>query len=224
MDKMLTQEQLQYMEDKVLEWNVLFGNDLNNENLIDTYINLCIEEGTEWLQAVKDRNHVEIIDAICDSVFTGFMLNRLQQSKGYGKWFEVEDLNYNIDVEALVNSLKGKYPDVFTYTSHLVCAVYCASKHYNIFEAFKRVSESNFSKAISKLAVENGEICLQGCISEVESAGRYEDVFIFETESHFLIKARKDLQEGKDYPQGKIIKGSWYLSVEDLGGLEEFIY
>ncbi len=211
------------MEDKVLEWNVLFGNDLNNKNLIDTYINLCIEEGTEWVQAIKDQNHVEILDAICDSVFTGFMLNRLQEGGGYGKWFEVEDLGFPVILEKFIEDLQTK--QIHSYTTCLVAEVYQASQHYNILEAFNRVAESNFSKAISKLAVENGEISLQDCVTEVESAGRYEDVFVHETESRFLIKARKDLQEGKEYPDGKIVKGdSWYKSVEDLGGLEEFIY
>lgn len=222
MDKMLTQEQLQYMEDRVLEWNVLFGNDPDNTKLIDTYVNLCIEEGTEWVNAVNAGDRVEELDAICDSVFTGFMLNHLQNGK-YGSWFEVEDLDYaGVKVEVLMYSLEDG--EIYPYTTHLVGNIYQSSKTFNVFEAFKRVAESNFSKAISKLAVENGEISLQDCISEVESAGRYEDVFTFETDTHFLIKARKDVKEGKDYPEGKIVKGSWYFSVEDLGGLEEFIY
>ena len=223
MRRKLTEEQFQYMEDKVIEFNYLIGNDPNNQELIPTYKNLCLEEGREYLVADENDDHVERIDALVDSVFTGFMLNRLQEEVGYGNWFSMCTSGVTTSTFQTAFSALGE-EDIEGYTTGLPTALYKESERYNIMGAFKRVSESNFSKAIPKEKVESGEIVIADCIKEVYDSGRYEGVTSEDLGSHYVIKALRDTKENLEYETGKIIKGSWYLSVEQLGGLEEFIY
>ncbi len=225
MSRKLTAEQFQYMEDKVIEFNYLIGNDPDNQDLIPTYKNLCLEEGREYLVADKNDDHVERIDALVDSVFTGFMLNRLHEKERFGSWFDVvTDGNFR-DSTFLTAFEAISQDEVFEYTTGLVIALYKESERYDIMGAFKRVSESNFSKAIPKEKVESGEIVIADCIKEVYDSGRYEGVTSEDLGSHYVIKALRDTKENLEYETGKIIKGdSWYRSVEQLGGLEEFIY
>ncbi len=223
MSRKLTAEQFQYMEDKVIEFNYLIGNDPDNQDLIPTYKNLCLEEGREYLVADENDDHVERIDALVDSVFTGFMLNRLQEGVGYHDWFS--KCTYEVGASTFHTAFSAlEEGDIEGYTTTLTIALYKESARYNIMAAFKRVCESNFSKAIPKEKVESGEIILADCIKEVYDSGRYEGVISEDLGSHYVIKALRDTKENLEYETGKIIKGSWYLSVEQLGGLEEFIY
>ncbi len=224
MSRKLTAEQFQYMEDKVIEFNYLIGNDPDNQDLISTYNNLCLEEGREYLVADENDDHVERIDALVDSVFTGFMLNRLESASEYGDWFNLvtDGTERRVTFQDAFDDLtpEGSYG----YTTNLPVVLLEESKRYDLFGAFKRVSESNFSKAIPKEKVESGEIVIADCIKEVYDSGRYEGVTSEDLGSHYVIKALRDTKENLEYETGKIIKGSWYLSVEQLGGLEEFIY
>ena len=61
-------------------------------------------------------------------------------------------------------------------------------------------------------------------IDYITSQGRYADVFVEKSGDYLIFKAKRDLQEGNFFEKGKIVKWSGFRSVEDLGGLEEFIY
>ncbi|AUR87485.1 hypothetical protein NVP1101O_074 [Vibrio phage 1.101.O._10N.261.45.C6] len=234
------------MEDKVLEWNTVFGNNLDDGSLIPTYVKLCIEEGNEYVNApqkavelfkvkhgrMPSKNeedqtelltikHCERIDALGDSVFTGFMLNRLQESAKYQEgdcWFtEMMTKGYDlVSMENILNLLE--ISDVYGYTTDLPLKLFQESERYNIFGAFQRICESNFSKAATK------DVDIEKEIVYIESQGRYADVFAEESGDYIIFKARKDLVEGNTFEKGKIVKPSTFVSVEDLGGLEEFIY
>lgn len=216
---MLTVEQFQYMEDKVLEWNKVFGNDLNDKSLIPTYVNLCIEEGSEYVKADQTDNHVEKVDALVDSVYTGFMLNRLQEGQSYGKWFSavITDNMTTPSLRILLSALK-EYEYIYGYTTNLPVILLEESEHYDIFNAFKLITESNFSKA-APLSVD-----IESEIEYITSQGRYADVFAEESNGYIIFKAKQDLQEGNTFEKGKIVKWRGYKSPEDLGGLEQFIY
>ena len=213
----LTTEQFQEMEDKVLEWNVIFGNDLDDESLIPTYIKLCIEEGKEYLIADQEDNHVERIDALVDSVFTGFMLNRLEDGVGFGGWLQCVHGGEVYTFEACLHELTKENVDITGYSTLLLETLKEESKRYNLFGAFQRVYESNMSKAAPKTV----DIAKE--VAYIESQGRYADVFAEESGEYLIFKAKRDLQEGNSFEKGKVVKWSGFQSVEDLGGLEEFI-
>ncbi|AUR86282.1 hypothetical protein NVP1084O_075 [Vibrio phage 1.084.O._10N.261.49.F5] len=242
-NRQLTVEQFKYMEDKVLEWNTVFGNNLDDGSLISTYVKLCIEEGNEYVNAPQKAvelfkvkygrmpskseedqtelltiGHCECIDALGDSVFTGFMLNRLKTEDTYDDWFEefVTSPLIITSFDELVHLLKKG--ELYTYTTYLTYQLLEDSERYNIFGAFQRICESNFSKAATK------DVDIEKEIAYIESQGRYVDVFAEESGDYIIFKARKDLVEGNTFEKGKIVKPSTFVSVEDLGGLEEFIY
>ena len=239
---MLTVKQLEYMERRVLEWNVIFGNNLDDESLIPTYINLCIEEGKEYVNAsqkalelfeencktfphmrenttlLKRLEHSERIDALVDSVFTGFMLNRLSAGSGFGAWFSYDFKCGNYCFEDCLGELIGRVPSVGSYSNLLLSVLKEESVRYDIFGAFQRVTESNFSKAAPKTVDVAEEI------DYITSQRRYVDVFAEESGDYIIFKAKRDLQEGNFFEKGKIVKWSGFRSVEDLGGLEQFIY
>lgn len=235
---MLTVTQLEYMEKRVLEWNKIFGNNLDDESLIPTYINLCIEEGKEYVNAhqkalelfeafphmrenttlLERLEHSERIDALVDSIFTGFMLNRLYTGEGFGEWFGFDFTIGNYCFEDCLGELDRRLPSVGSYSNLLLFSLMEESKRYNLFGAFQRVAESNFSKAAPKTVDVDKEIIY------IESQGRYSDVFAEESDDYLIFKAKHDLQEGNFFEKGKIVKWSGFRSVEDLGGLEQFIY
>ncbi|BAV80866.1 hypothetical protein [Vibrio phage RYC] len=222
-----TWQQILDMERAVLEWNELMGNKLDDETLIPTYYNLCEEEVKEGVEASSKE---EELDAICDQIFTGFMLNRLSNLLGltgfkeYYESFDVSQLRTDADIyymwKSLLDDIKNG-EDVGKLTMQTLAIIIYLSVDYDIVGAFERVCRSNFSKAIP-LAHATGKY--DSFIKEVKKEGRYGDVFAVEQGNHLLIKAGIDTKEGKNYVKGKIVKGSWYQSVEELGGLSEYIY
>lgn len=228
--KTLTLEDLLYFQKTVIEWNELFGNSVANKDLIEVYRKLSKEEllgEGELVDSYEKGVEEGIIDGLIDSIYTGFYWCSL---KGYtikedDVWFSEGQWNSpcnHIETEALLHILSNclKEDKPFDFQTYFVSLLYELSDKYDIPAAFNRITESNYSKALSK---DNTEYTLQECLGSVKSIGRYEDIFVEETSTHYIIKARVDTQEGVEYPTGKIVKGIWYLSTTDLGGLEEFI-
>jgi len=228
-NKKLTPEDFIYMQGKVLEWNILFGNDPSNKELISVYDGLVKEELNETLKAFEEVNEPEIIDGLCDLMYVaGFRwlledveLDDLFLQNLHKGYHTVNDVLEVLD--DMVNGRKYIYSG-YTLQTLVVKLLYLGSEKYNILEAFNRVTESNFSKAISKEDVILGKIDLGDCIESVENERRYEEVYFESCGEYYIIKAKVDKHEDKVYPTGKVCKGDWYKSVEDLGGLGEFIY
>lgn len=228
--KVLTPEDIVYMDECVKEWNEVGGLSFdtsheNNSNFIETYTNLCKEEGQEAVEAIEEGDLSEELDALGDSVFTGFALNRLFTGTGFE-----EEYNWLQEIYSEINSyrdLEWKYlleyldnNDVHGYTSNLLVKLFIVSEKFDILGAFNRIKESNFSKFVHV----SGKIDLEEEFQKIEAEGRYGELFTERVGEYLVFKARKDLKEDKFYPQGKIIKPSSFKSVEDLGGLEEFVY
>ncbi len=217
--RILTAEDFTYMENEVLKWNKIAGNLPEDSSLINTYISLCIEEAKEGVKAEEEDDKVEHLDALCDSVFTGFFLNALHKGVTFPiKNVTVETNDDGLDFEHMLSELQDKY--IFGYMLALVDALGTLSNYYDLLGAFNRVLTSNMSKYIPM----SQEVDLTAEIASVEGQGRYGDVFVQEIDGYYILRAKKDLLEGVEYKQGKIVKPSTFMSVEDLGGLEEFIY
>lgn len=229
--KRLTPEDFRYMESKVLEWNTLFGNSLEDDSLIEVYQGLVEEECKETFKALKENNVPEIIDGLCDLMYVAGFLWLLKR-EGLDTTFlnDVSKGGYDFigEIRSVITKNLSEIvvttTDSFALQTYVVSLLSEVSLSYNILEAFNRVSESNFSKAISKKDVDSGKIDLDECVESVYDGGRYDEVYYEPCGDYFIIKAKVDKEENKTYPTGKVCKGFWYKSVEDLGGLEEFIY
>ena len=225
-NKRLTPEDFLYMESKVLEWNTLFGNDPSNKELISVYDGLVKEELNETLKAFEEGNEPEIIDGLCDLMYVaGFrwMLEGEEMDNTFLQDVYHNTYNY-VGLEDSLHCLEETWEDPFCLQTELIILLSGLSNKYNTLESFNRVTDSNFSKAISKKDVDSGKINLDVCIESVYNGGRYDEIYYEESNDYFIIKAKVDKHEDKVYPTGKVCKGGWYKSVEDLGGLEEFIY
>lgn len=223
----ITYKDILDMQQKVIRFNEVMGNDVNDKSLIPTHINLTKEESKELLQAYKDDNHEEVIDAIIDIFFTGcywwvlddFTLTGADPWFKEGYWTQsqgaiVEDIGYVLDT-VNTRAISSTIHDFQCNFLHLIGNV---SKVYNLVGAFERVYQSNMSKTCLKKDVD-----VEKEIEYIETQGRYSDVFAEENGEYVVFKARKDLQEGNFFENGKIVKSSEFVSVEDLGGLGEFI-
>lgn len=217
----LTAEDIFYMEDKVIRWNIIAGNDPDDKSLIETYKNLCIEEMNELISAKSDE---ELLDAVLDLIYVGFFLNRLCEG------VSLKD-KYRVWIESLSksNNRFKPYPldmiDYLTYNDFdefvgdfIYYLFYYYQNKFNIVDGFNVVTKSNYSKYSTH------DLDLDREVEYIKSQGRYDDIFYEKVGDYVVFRATYDSKENKHYPKGKIMKPSTFLSVEDLGGLSEFIY
>ena len=222
----LTVEDFLYFQEEVIKWNEVFGNSRYDKTLISTYHNLTKEEfygKREYLDSVTTGNLVGELDGLIDMIFTGFFLavlcdNILSREHCQSLLnqtlcnFDEEDLDTFLSWDPLNNS--------FMVREALIDLLIRGSNLFNIRGAFDRVLESNYSKAVDV----REPINITEELFKIEKAGRYAELSTNTTGGYIIIKAHKDLREGKEYLKGKIIKSSLFKSPEDLGGLDEFIY
>jgi hypothetical protein len=212
------------MEDKVIQWNIIAGNDPDDKSLIETYKNLCIEEMKELIRAKSDE---DIMDACLDLIYVGFFLNRLYEGKNLKEkdnmWINslaLRDGQGEVTLEDNINSLwdlkEGKYN---AFTSDFITYLFDYYQYkFNIVDGFNVVTKSNYSKYSTH------DLDLDREVEYIKSQGRYDDIFYEKVGDYVVFRATHDSKENKHYPKGKIMKPSTFISVEDLGGLSEFIY
>lgn len=228
--KILTPDDVYYMQSEVTKWNEVFRNSLTDKSLIPTYENLVREEWGgkgEYYESYLAGDLVGRADGICDLIFTGMMLatlNNCHYTKEDKGWLEYVLSRSNVDLDEeiqeiglWINDAASIHSKISAHLPHLLRA---ESEYIDIRGSFDRVLESNYSKAISISA----NIDIEAEIARIEAQGRYADVFAEISGEWIILRAHQDLQEGKYFEKGKIAKGSWFLSVEALGGLGEFIY
>lgn len=228
--KKLTPEDIYYMQDKVVEWNKTFSNLVSDGSLIKTYMNLVKEEWGgegEYYQSFLADDLVGRADGIADLIFTGFMLGSLSGTDYKANdedWIIVvcKDKTYTLQNE--VASLQKRFAQgditANAISAHLIPLLSVESKYMDVRGVFDRVLASNLTKAIH--ISENVDIDAE--IARIESEGRYAEVFAETNGDYIVLRAHRDLKEGTYFGKGKIVKASTFLSPEDLGGLEEFIY
>lgn len=216
-------EFMHLFEDLVIHFNDTFGNKVTDKSLINVYKNLTKEEISgkmEMLSSYIDEDWEGVLDGLCDTLFTGLMwlnLHGLCLPKEYLKTTDIKGIS-KYDFKLLEKSLDEDRVEFFQRA--LIDLSIKVSRISDIQGAFERVYESNMSKVLINFKSEDYEQVK----CRLEREGRYSDIFFEELEDGVVVKAKTDLQEGKVYPSGKIMKGWWYKSVEDLGGLEVFLY
>lgn len=228
--KVLTPEDIYYMQSEVIKWNEVFANSPTDKSLIPTYENLVREEWGgkgEYYESYLAGDLVGRADGICDLVFTGMMLaalNECHYTENDRRWLEIVcskpevDLNDEVrNTHSWINEGAFMYNKLAASLPYLLRA---ESEYMDIRGAFDRVLESNYSKAIHISA----NVDIEAEIALVESQGRYAEVFAEINGKWIILRAHQDLQEGKYFEKGKIAKSSLFKDVKDLGGLDEFIY
>lgn len=229
-NKVLTPEDIYYMQSEVIKWNTVFSNSPTDKSLIPTYENLVREEWGgkgEYYESYLAEDLVGRADGICDLIFTGMMfaaLNDCHYTEKNYYWLEMicsrPELDLGEEVQGIslwINEMTFMHNKLAASLPYLLRA---ESEYMDIRGAFDRVLESNYSKAIHI----STNIDIEGEIARIEAQGRYAEVFAEVNGEWIILRAHRDLQEGKYFEKGKIAKGSWFLSVEALGGLGEFIY
>lgn len=228
--KVLTPEDIYYMQSEVIKWNEVFSNSPTDKSLIPTYENLVREEWGgkgEYYESYLAGDLVGRADGVCDLIFTGMMLATLnnhhyiEKDKG---WLEYVLSRSNVDLDEeiqeiglWINDAASIHSKISAHLPHLLRA---ESEYMDIRAAFDRVLESNYSKAIHI----STNIDIEAEIARIEAQGRYAEVFAEVNGEWIILRAHRDLQEGKYFEKGKIVKSSLFKDVKDLGGLDEFVY
>ena len=232
--KKLTVEDLLYFQEEVIKWNQNFGNPVSDKSLINTYINLSKEEfldDNEYLDSYKKGDMEGRLDGLVDSIFTGFMwmalggesllgtepwLNHLIEGEGTSN---LVTTNIKTTIEDIVEALEIEYLN--GYKVKLIDLIIREQLNFNIRGGFDLVLKSNYSKSIP---VAHSDKVEKELIA-IENKGRYADLFSEVNGECIILRAHKDLEEGTYFLKGKIVKApNFFLSVEDLGGLSQFVY
>jgi len=232
--KKLTVEDLLYFQEEVIKWNENFDNLVSDKSLINTYINLSKEEFNgdgEYLDSYNKGDMEGRLDGLVDSIFTGFMwmalgddgftgeelwLNQLIDREGTSNFVTT---NINTTIDDLVEALEIEYLN--GYKVNLLDLILREQLNFDIRGGFDLVLKSNYSKSIP---VAHSDKVEKELIA-IENKGRYADLFSEVNGECIILRAHKDLEEGTYFPKGKIVKApNFFLSVEDLGGLSQFVY
>ena len=232
--KKLTVEDLLYFQEEVIKWNQNFGNPVSDKSLINTYINLSKEEfldDNEYLDSYKKGDMEGRLDGLVDSIFTGFMWMALEGDSitGAEPWLyhliegegtsNLVTTNIKTTIEDIVEALEIEYLN--GYKVKLIDLIIRAQLNFNIRGGFDLVLKSNYSKSINIAHADKVEKELIA----IEGKGRYVDLFSKPEGDTITLRAHRDLREGTYFPKGKIVKApNFFLSVEDLGGLSQFVY
>lgn len=228
--KVLTPEDIYYMQSEVIKWNETFSNSPTDKSLIPTYENLVREEWGgkgEYYESYLAGDLVGRADGICDLIFTGMMLaalNNCDYTENDEAWLGYVLSNTAPDISEEVKEISlwmgSKVNTHSKISAHLPHLLRAESEYIDIRGAFDRVLESNYSKAIHMPA----KVDIADEITRIEAQGRYAEVFTDIKGKWIILRAHQDFQEGKYFEKGKIVKSSLFKDVKDLGGLDEFIY
>lgn len=228
--KILTPDDVYYMQSEVIKWNTVFNNSPTDKSLIPTYESLVREEWGgkgEYYESYLAGDVVGRADGICDLIFTGMMfavLNGCHYAENDRLWLKIvcskPEVNLNDEVRNIhswIDEMTFMHNKLAASLSYLLRA---ESEYMDIRGAFDRVLESNYSKAIHMPA----KVDIVEEIARIEAQGRYADIFSDIKGKWIILRAHQDLQEGKYFEKGKIVKSSSFKDVKDLGGLDEFVY
>lgn len=223
MKKEFTLKTFKRMIGKVVEWNEIGGNSVEDTSLIPVYIQLSREEfygQSEFLQGWFTGDKEMQADGVGDLLFVyGFLCELMKDNSVYSNDEELDSHNEAEIIDHLsANLIHGdeNYEALYTFCRKM-------SHHMDIEAVFNRVHTSNLSKFVHESVLLEG-FCLDGEVQHIESQGRYSGVDWKQVGEYFVFTARQDVQSGVVFNTPKVVKSSRFVDVEELGGLLEFVY
>lgn len=191
---------------EVFEFNKIGGRTLH-ESEYENQFKTVWEEAQELKSGLEDGNIVEVVDAICDSLFTAsFAVGLLDGNDGITKNPPIYLNEKEVPVEQLIPEAlayleEGNMIDFLT-TVEDMCSVINADMPY----CLNQVSKSNLSKFLLVKDTPDPDLVCE----EIEDQGRYDNVTFTEStkfgEPCYIFKASTDKLNGTNFPNGKIVK------------------
>ena len=228
MKKEFNLEVFNRMLDKVVKWNDIGGNSVDNKDLIPTYVALSREEffgKDEFLQGWFSGDKVMQADGLGDLVFTFGFLCKLLRSEDIlltDKGIMLSDIKGRIG--AISYNLLDEDDDSQFWCEDLYALCLKFSEIMDVEGVFNTIYESNMSKYLDSSnfwTKEERDLALHKEVAYIISQGRYAEVSYYESNGYIVFTAEKDLQSGVVFPTPKIVKPSCF---QEVTGLEQFIY
>lgn len=230
--KVLTGEDILYMQEQVIKFNEIAGNNVKDKSLIALYKSLTEEEllgEDELINSWNKSDMVGVLDGLIDSVFVSFywaVLNGHGFSKNNtDKWYKsaVDEVD-TYSTEELLGFLRDhlKHDNPFGYQTDFTVLLYKLSEKFDIVSAFDIINESNLSKFVNSNregGVEQQDLDLE--LKYIGSQGRYGGVDYHKVGDYYVFTAKEDVKNNVVFTKSKIVKPSSFKEVE---GLEQFIY
>ncbi len=214
------------MQRKVVQWNKLFGINPTDKQYITLYRELSKEEffdKGEFLESWDKRCDEGILDGAADESFTTFqwaVLDGNSIDPSDEDWFDGIDADSDITpyIQGLGKELERG--NSFASQTELLHILKRLSTKYNVKAAFDRVCESNYSKAVHK----DKNVDIEKETAYITSQGRYGEITCETSGDYVIFKAGKDIRSGVVFDKPKVVKSSFFVDVEELGGLACFKY
>jgi hypothetical protein len=161
--------------ENIIDWNAITGNSISNEDLRKVYTNLVDEETEETLTGLRDKDQVEFIDGVIDSLVVGSYLFALKQQADFTDYtlrdLSVVELSEAINTVEQIKSNGTIFKNIDKILSIYEDVFYTIKDSVNVFGAFQEVLDSNWSKFPDTNLVNPEEE-----VSLIESQGRYKGV------------------------------------------------
>ena len=216
------------MLDKVVHWNAIGGNSVDNKGLIPTYVALSREEffgKDEFLQGWLSGDKVMQADGLGDLVFTFGFLCKLVKSED----ILLTDKGIMLSgIQGRIGSISYNLLDEDDETEYWCEDLYALclkfSEIMDVEGVFNTIYESNMSKYLDSSTFwtkEERDLALHKDIDYIISQGRYSGISYYESNGYIVFTAEEDMQSGVKFPTPKIVKPSCFQEVTGLG---QFIY
>lgn len=190
----------------VFEFNKIAGRTLH-ESEFDNQLNTVVEEAKELKTGLEENNIVEVVDAICDSLYTasfavGILDGNDDITKNPPKYLNSCEIPVEELIPAALSHLEEGNVVDFLGTVEDMCTVVNA----DIIYCLDQVSKSNLSKFPLTCDVDDPDLVCD----EIEGLGRYDNVSYTEAtkfgEPCYVFKATVDKSNSNKYPNGKVVK------------------
>lgn len=198
---------------------------------IDTAYGIFADEVDEFInKGFYANNTDEIIDGLIDSLFTISEFSMILDSNTslYTKEYdydlgmlegEFKGLDLPTDIEGFVKELQPYTEDIEltiqddSFIFHVVCAgiVLLDRMGYDMVTYLNTVNASNMSKFPLVSSVSDPKEIVEAIIADGRYTGVNYKVVQLDGESRYVFTANKDLESGKDFPTGKVIKHSSFF-------------
>ena len=191
--------------------NTIAGNGALVMDRFDTQLENVKSELKETIDGLAENNLVEVVDGCCDLLVTLSELVMIMD--GNESLLANPPMYLNMEgftVETLIDCIKvdvhnGNYIDALGYTEDLAFQL-----NANMVHNCNSVAVSNLSKFIKLKELQDTEFNEEYLIKDLESKGRYPDVYAehveFEGDIWVVLKANYDKKNDEKYPLGKFLK------------------